>query len=92
MNRSELVEAVAATTGLTQRETDQTITAALAAIANSLARGESVTLAGFGSFERRDRAARTGRNPQTGATMEIPAAKVPAFKAAAALRRQVAGA
>ncbi len=92
MNRSELVETVAATTGLTQRETDRTITAALAAIANSLAPGESVTLAGFGSFERRDRAARTGRNPQTGATMEIPAAKVPAFKAAAGLRRQVAGA
>ncbi|MGC3953644.1 MAG: HU family DNA-binding protein [Propionicimonas sp.] len=92
MNRSELVETVAAATGLKQREAEQAISAALTAIADSLTRGESVTLAGFGSFERRDRAARTGRNPQTGAAIEIPAARVPAFKAATALRRQVADA
>lgn len=92
MNRSELVEAVAAGTELSQRQVDQALTATLDTIAASLAKGESVTLAGFGSFERRERAARTGRNPQTGTTIEIPAAKVPAFKAAAALRRRVADA
>lgn len=91
MNRSELVAAVAAAADMSQREADQAVSATLDTIARSLARGESVTLAGFGSFERRERAARTGRNPRTGDPMEIPAAKVPAFKPAAALKRQVAG-
>lgn len=54
-----------------------------------MASGESVTLAGFGTFERRSRAARTGRNPQTGAAMEIPAGLSPAFKAAPGFRRRV---
>ncbi|MFT3877192.1 MAG: HU family DNA-binding protein [Propioniciclava sp.] len=92
MNRSELVADVAAVTELTERETEVTIAAALDVIGSALARGESVTLAGFGTFERRERAARAGRNPQTGEAMEIAAAKVPAFKAAAALKRRVAGA
>lgn len=65
------------------------MTAALEAIAAAVARGESVTLAGFGTFERRSRAARAGRNPRTGAAMEIPAGVSPAFRAAAAFRRRV---
>ena len=92
MNRSELVEAVATATDLSQAEADRAIAAVLETIAASLARGENVTLAGFGSFERRERAARTGRNPQTGASIDIPATMAPAFKAATALRRRVADA
>lgn len=92
MNRTELVAAVAAATELSQSAADQALTAALETITASLARGESVTLTGFGAFERRERAARTGRNPQTGASIEIPAAKVPAFKPAAALKRRIADA
>jgi nucleoid DNA-binding protein len=89
MNRTDLIAAVVDATDLSPREADQALTATLEAIAASLTRGESVTLAGFGSFERRDRAARTGRNPQTGASMEILATKVPAFKPATALKRRV---
>lgn len=92
MNRSELAAAVAATTHLSQAEAEQAIAATLEAITASLTRGESVTLSGFGSFERRERAARSGRNPRTGESIEIPAAQVPAFKAGSALRRRVTGA
>lgn len=89
MNRSQLVDAVAEATGLSPRDADQAVAAALETIAAAVVRGESVTLAGFGTFERRSRAARTGRNPQTGAAMEIPAGLSPAFKASAAFRRRV---
>lgn len=89
MNRSQLVEAVADATALSSREADQAVAATLEAITAAVARGESITLAGFGTFERRARAARTGRNPQTGATLEIPAGVSPAFKAATAFRRRV---
>lgn len=90
MNRSQLVEAVASASGLRTYDADQALAAALEAIAAAVARGESVTLAGFGTFERRSRAARTGRNPRTGATMEIPASLAPAFKPAAGFRQRVA--
>lgn len=89
MNRSQLVEAVAEAAGLGTRDADRAIAATLETIIAAVTAGDSVTLAGFGSFERRSRAARTGRNPQTGATMEIPAGVTPAFKAAAAFRRRV---
>lgn len=92
MNRSDLTDAVATATGLSATDAGRALSAALEAITAAVARGESVTLPGFGTFERRSRAARTGRNPQTGATMEIPAGVSPAFKAATAFRRRVAGA
>lgn len=90
MNRSQLVEAVAKAAELNQRDADQAVTAALEAIVAAVAAGDTVTLAGFGTFEQRARAARTGRNPQTGAAMEIPASVAAAFKPAAAFRRRVA--
>ncbi|WP_298133863.1 HU family DNA-binding protein [Micropruina sp.] len=92
MNRSQLVEVVAGAAGLSVRDADQAVTATLEAIVATVAAGESVTLPGFGTFEQRARAARTGRNPQTGAAMEIPASIAPAFKAGTAFRRRVAAA
>ena len=92
MNRQDLAAAVAEETGLSSQQASAAVNAALTAIAGSLAQGDPVTLPGFGTFERRHRAARAGRNPQTGEPMEIAAGFTPAFKAAAALRRQVADA
>ncbi|MCW2851642.1 MAG: hup [Nocardioides sp.] len=89
MNRNELREAVATETGLSAADADRAITAAFGAISSSLAAGDKVTVSGFGIFETRQRAARTGRNPQTGETMEIAASTAPAFKPAAALKRLV---
>lgn len=89
MNRKDLVEAVAATTGQTQAEADASLAAVLDAITRAVAAGDRVTLPGFGTFERRERAARTGRNPQTGETMEIAAGVSPAFKPAAGFKQAV---
>ena len=80
MNKQELVAAVAARCGLSKKDTEATLNAALDAITASLKEGERVQLMGFGTFEVKHRAARTGRNPHTGETIEIAAAKVPAFK------------
>lgn len=90
MNRSELIANVAEETGLSAQQASAAVTAALDGIAQGVAAGESVALAGFGTFERRQRAARTGRNPQTGEPIEIAASSAPAFKPAAAFRRLVA--
>lgn len=92
MNRNELVEAVAAETGLSATQANQAVSAALGAITSAVARGDAVALAGFGTFERRERAARAGRNPRTGEAIEIAASQAPAFKPAAAFKRQVTGA
>jgi len=86
MNKQELVSAVAARCGLSKKETEATIVATLDAIANALAAGERVQLMGFGSFEVKERAARTGRNPQTKKPMDIPASKVVSFKVGKALK------
>lgn len=91
MNRRELVTAIATEAGLDQATADSALTAALAVIEKALAEGEKVTLPGFGTFETRNRAARTGRNPQTGEAMEIAASVSPAFKPASALKQAVAG-
>jgi DNA-binding protein HU-beta len=91
MNRTQLVEQVAARTGLRAGDVTTAIDTALGAIVETVARGEDVSLAGFGTFDRRQRSARTGRNPQTGEAMEIPATLAPGFKAALAFRRTVAG-
>lgn len=91
MNRNDLREAIATETGLSGVDADRALTALLDAVSASLAAGDKVTLPGFGTFEVRQRSARTGRNPQTGEAMEIAASLSPAFKAAAALKRRVAG-
>lgn len=79
--KTELIDLVAAQTELPKSETAKTVNALLDVIKNELAKGEKVALVGFGTFEVRERAARKGRNPQTGAEIEIAAAKAPAFKA-----------
>ena len=89
MNKRELVEAVAAATGLGRSAAGAAVEAVLEAVAAGLAAGEPVTVPGFGTFEVRERAARTGRNPRTGEAIEIAAARVPAFRAGKGLRERV---
>ena len=89
MNKAELVEAVAGKTGESKAAAGAALDATLDAITSALARGEKVQLTGFGTFERRHRAARMGRNPRTGAAVPIAAANVPAFKAGKALKDSV---
>ena len=91
MNKGELVDKVAEKSGVTKKETDKVLTAAIEAISEAVAGGDKVTLVGFGSFERRDRKEREGRNPKTGEVMVIPATKVPAFSAGKAFKQAVAG-
>ncbi|HIU35552.1 MAG TPA: HU family DNA-binding protein [Candidatus Fimenecus excrementigallinarum] len=90
MNKTELIAAVAEKAGLSKKDADAAVAAAFDAVTAALAKGEKVQLIGFGTFEVRERAAKTGRNPRTGETMTIPASKVPAFKAGAALKNAVA--
>lgn len=89
MNKRELTDSVAKSSGLTGSDAGTAVDAVLEAISGALVAGETVTLPGFGTFEVRSRAARSGRNPQTGETMEIAASRAPAFKPAAALKRSV---
>ena len=89
MNKAELVEAVAASTGLTKTDTKKTIDAVFEEITKALKKGDPVQLIGFGTFKTSERKAREGRNPQTGATIKIAARKVPAFSAGAALKDAV---
>ncbi len=89
MNKAELVEEVADQTGLTKRASREAVDAIISAITDSLTREERVTLVGFGSFQVMERKARKGRNPQTGRELQIPAKKVPKFKAGRGLREAV---
>lgn len=89
MNKADLVNAVAERTGLTKKQSEAAVTALVEAIEEALKKGERVSLVGFGTFEVRSRRPRTGRNPQTGQTIQIPAGKVPAFKPGKALREAV---
>lgn len=89
MNKTELIEAVANATELTKKDASKAVDAVFDTILNALKNGEKVQLIGFGNFEVRDRAARKGRNPQTGEEIEIPASKVPAFKPGKALKEAV---
>ena len=91
MNKTELIAAVAEKTGLSKKDSDAAVAAVVDAITESLVQGEKVQLVGFGSFEVKNRAARTGRNPHTKEEIEIPASKVPVFKAGKALKDTVAG-
>ncbi len=86
MNKSELIERISESADIPKAEAGRALDAALDAIADSLKNAEPVTLVGFGTFAVRERGARTGRNPQTGASIQIAAARVPAFKAGKALR------
>ena len=88
-NKAELVSEVAAKTDLTKKEVAAAVDAIFNSIQEDLAKGEKVQLIGFGTFEVRHRAARKGSNPQTGAEIEIPASKVPAFKPGKALKDAV---
>jgi len=89
VNKTELVDAVAESADLSKASAARAVDAALAAISGSLAQGDQVALIGFGTFLVRDRAARTGRNPRTGDSIEIAAAKIPAFKPGKALKDAV---
>ena len=89
MNKNELLEKVSLASGLTKKESEAAINAFLETLTDVLKAGDKISLKGFGTFEVRTREARTGRNPRTGETMEIPASKVPAFKASAALENVV---
>jgi DNA-binding protein HU-beta len=91
MNRKELAEALANKTETSKAEADRAIGAFIEIISGALKKGDSVSLVGFGSFAVRKRAARTGRNPKTGAELKIKASKVPAFKAGATLKAVVNG-
>ena len=89
MNKTELVNAIAKNEGIEKKCAEKAVNAVVAAIADALAAGEKVQLIGFGTFETRTRAARTGKNPKTGESIKIAACKVPAFKAGAALKNSV---
>lgn len=90
MNKAELVSSVAEKTDLTKKDVEKAVAGILDTITETLARGEKVQLVGFGTFETRERAARKGRNPQTGEEIQIAATNVPVFKAGKALRESVA--
>ena len=90
MNKTELITACAESTGLTKKDTERVLNAAIDAITDALVKGEKVQISGFGIFETKDREARIGRNPHTKETIEIPATRVPSFKASKALKDSVA--
>lgn len=86
MNKTELVAAIAEQTQLTKKDAEAALKAFVDVVTDELKKGEKVQLVGFGTFEVSERAAREGRNPQTGATMKIAASKTPKFKAGKALK------
>ena len=88
-NKAQLIETVAEKTGLTKKDDTVAVDDVFGSIQDFLEMGENVQFIGFGNFEVRERAARKGRNPQTGAEIEIPASKVPAFKPGKALKDAV---
>ena len=90
MNKAELINAVAEKAALSKKDSEAAVNAALEAITGALSDGEKVQLVGFGSFEVKKREARVGRNPKTKEAIEIPASKVPVFKAGKALKDVVA--
>ena len=89
MNKSELIKQIAERAGLTQAQATTALQAFETTVIDELANGREVALIGFGTFKVTDRAARTGRNPQTGAEIQIAASKVPSFKAGKALKDAV---
>ena len=90
MNKTDLISIAAENAGLTKKDTERVINAAIDAITASLVKGEKVQISGFGTFETKNREARVGRNPHTKQAIEIPATRVPGFKASKALKDAVA--
>jgi DNA-binding protein HU-beta len=86
VNKSQLIEKIAAGADISKAAAGRALDSVIGAVTEELQNGEQVALVGFGTFSVRDRAARTGRNPQTGAAIQIAAAKIPAFKAGKALK------
>ena len=91
MTKKELINALASSTGAPRVDAERALAGLLEVITDTLKKGDSLTLPGFGTFEVRDRAARTGRNPKTGEELKIAASRVPAFKPGAALKAAVNG-
>ena len=91
MNKKELIEAIADKTGESKRLVNDVLDTTLDTIEKAVKKGERVSIPGFGTFERRARAARTARNPRTGEEIKVPARKVPAFKAGATFKSNVSG-
>ncbi|MFY9140313.1 MAG: HU family DNA-binding protein [Thermacetogeniaceae bacterium] len=89
MNKAELIGSVAEKAGMPKKDAEKAVNAVLATIEEALAKGDKVQLVGFGTFEVRERAARIGRNPQTGEEIQIAASRVPAFRAGKALKDSV---
>ena len=89
MNKTELVAAISEKTELTKKDSEKALKALIDVVAEELKKGEKVQLVGFGTFEVSERAARTGKNPQTGAEIKIAASKAPKFKAGKALKDAV---
>ena len=89
MNKQELIENIATSADITKAAAGRALDSMIDSISDSLKKGDSVVLVGFGTFSVRDRVVRTGRNPQTGEEIQISAAKVPAFKAGKALKDAV---
>ena len=90
MNKAELVSVVAEKAGISKKNTERAVNAVIEAIGDALVGGDKVQLAGFGVFEVKERAARVGRNPKTKESINIPASKVPSFKAGKVLKESVA--
>jgi DNA-binding protein HU-beta len=89
MNKTDLVNAIATTSGLNKKNSEAALNAFIASVEDSLKKGDKVVLVGFGTFEVRKRAARKGRNPQTKKEITIPASKAPVFKAGKVLKDKV---
>ena len=89
MNKAELINAIVDETGLSKKDTEATINSFVNVVSNALVENDKVQLVGFGTFETRKRAARKGKNPQTGEVLNIPACTAPAFKAGKALKEKV---
>ena len=90
MNKTELIAAIAEKTGLSKKDTERVVNATVATITENLQKGEKVSVSGFGIFEVKNREARVGRNPRTKETIQIPATRLPAFKASKTLKDSVA--
>lgn len=89
MNKADFIGAVAEASGMTKADAQRAVDAVIDVVKDTLGKGESISLTGFGTFDVRERAARTGRNPRTGETIQIKASKNPAFKAGKALKDAV---
>lgn len=91
MNKTDLRDAIAKNADVTNAQADKALEAVVSAITEAVSKGDKVSIPGFGTFEARQRSARTGRNPQTGESIEIAASTAPAFKPAAAFKNAVNG-